>query len=663
MLTFENSWNLTMRFSTKKLRKELGTVLALAVALLTATFVGAADSPRTKKDGARRLEAVERIDKRPTKCFALLVGVDQYENDLPELSYASSDALALKKTLLKIGFPEEGVQVFFTSPNLREHPTKAKIMKAFDQIIARADEESAIFVSFSGHGFETKDGMAAFCPMDVKADLSVEPPVVEKETAIVINDVADALRKSKARFKMLVVDACRETAKAKNVGGKEEEKRGFARPDATGLAFLQSCDSGQLSYEHPDFKGGVFTHYLIEGLEGKAATSDGGVSFLNVCSYVARKTKDFVDLKHKRRQTPFQEFKGVDFWLVEPKVGDGELLYRQGREALWGENGKNIDAAKAFQLLTQADVAEYFAARALLAEIRLSGAPGVEVDAADAFRLAQEPARRRDPWAYSVLGECYSKGLGVKRDEKKGDAYRRLAFAGFQKLAEAGDSAATDSLGCYYFNGCGTAKDDKKAAEFLTRAVNGGSVSAMDNLGGGYVYGYGVEQNVAKGLELLEKACARNSASAAGTLGRIYSSAYGNVPGVKKDDAKAIEYFRKGREGACSGAIYALASCYENGIGVEADEADAAKLYEEAAKGNDSGAITRIGQAYLYGNLGYKKDAKKAVEYLKRAANMDDVRGMRALATFYEGTGSKENKDRASLLKRRAAKIEARYAR
>lgn len=116
-------------------------------------------------------------------------------------------------------------------------------MKAFEEIVAKADESSAIFVSFSVHGFETRDGVAAFCPMDVKVDFSVSPPVVEKETAIVINDVAEALRNSKACFKILVVDACRETASAKNVGDAAKN-RGFARADASGLAFLQSCDSG-----------------------------------------------------------------------------------------------------------------------------------------------------------------------------------------------------------------------------------------------------------------------------------------------------------------------------------------------------------------------------------------------------------------------------------
>ncbi len=641
----------------------MAATFALGVACLAATFVRA-DDARPTNAGARNLTA-ETLDKSPTKCFALLVGVNQYLNGLTPLNYAAADALALKETLVKIGFPEESVQVFFTSVNVNEYPLKENIMKAFEEIVAKADESSAIFVSFSGHGFETRDGVAAFCPMDVKVDFSVSPPVVEKETAIVINDVAEALRNSKARFKMLVVDACRETASAKNVDDAAK-KRGFARADASGLAFLQSCDSGQLSYEHPALGrgGGVFTHYLIEGLEGKAATADGGVSFLNACSYVSKKTQAFVSKTFGKDQTPFQEFKGVDFWLVEPKTSDAEFLLRRGREALLGENGQNIDRAKAFELLTQADAAGNIAARAYLGVIRMEGAPGVEVDAAEAFRLAQEPARQGDPLAYGVLAACYSQGLGVKRDEKKGDEYRRLAFEGFQKLADDGDVDAMDSLGCYYFNGSGTERDSKKAAEWWARAAERGLPTAMSNLGiYCYAYGDGVERDGAKAIQLLEKACARGCASAAALLGAIYSSGWHDVPNVEKDDAKAIEFFRKGREGACSEAAYYLARCYENGIGVEADEAEAAKLYEEAARANDSSAVTRIGLAYLYGGLGYEKDAKKAVEYLKRAADMDEADALRTLASCYEnGNGVKKSRVEASRLRRRASASTARYA-
>ncbi len=648
---------LAQKWGKPTARTTVAAALAFGVALLTGGFVDG-DEPQAANDGARSLIA-ESIDKSPSKCFALLVGVNQYENGLAPLNYATSDALALKETLVKIGFPEESVQVFFTSANVSEHPTKKRIMRAFERIIAEADEESAIFVSFSGHGFETKDGAVAFCPTDVVVDFSEKPPIVEKETAIVINDVAEALRGSKARFKMLVVDACRAAAGAKNV---DEGNGWLVRPDATGLAFLQSCDSGQISWEHSSLGRGVFTHFLIEALEGKAATNDGGVSFLGAGSYVARKTREFARKNCNATQTPFQEFKGVDFWIVEPKVGDAELACREGREAWTGENGKNIDGAKAFALLTKAEAAGSLAARAFLAHIRLDGAPDVEVDAEEAFRLAQEPARQGDAHAYVALALCYLQGLGVGRNEKKGSEYFRKAFEGFQKLAETGDIEATRFLGCLYGNGYGVKADREKAAELIKLAADGGSVRAKGDLGLCYVYGYGCEKNVAEGLDLLEKACASGFAQAAQTLGAIYSSQYPNA-GVEKDDAKAFEYFRKGSEGAWAAATTDLANAYRYGCGVEKDEAKALELYEEAARANEANAIATLGEAYFNGLLGKEKDPKKAVEYWKRAADMEHIAALERLQYCYEnGIGVKKSPSMASRLRARLVEIKSRYA-
>ena len=41
---------------------------------------------------------------------------------------------------------------------------------------------------------------------------------------------------------------------------------------------LQSSQRGQQSYEDPDLQRGVFTHYIVEGLRGKAADKEGRIT-------------------------------------------------------------------------------------------------------------------------------------------------------------------------------------------------------------------------------------------------------------------------------------------------------------------------------------------------------------------------------------------------
>src|SRR5262249_2847424 len=62
-----------------------------------------------------------------------------------------------------------------------------------------------------------------------------------------------------------------------------------------GVAALFSCASGQSAYEHNGLKHGVFFHFVIEGLKGKAKNEDGEVTWDGLALYVKTQVK---------RQTP-----------------------------------------------------------------------------------------------------------------------------------------------------------------------------------------------------------------------------------------------------------------------------------------------------------------------------------------------------------------------
>ncbi|MBP3529554.1 MAG: SUMF1/EgtB/PvdO family nonheme iron enzyme [Thermoguttaceae bacterium] len=290
-----------------------------------------------RKAGASVAHSIERNEKRspnivsglgsidPKTCRAFLVGVDEYET-LPPLEYASSDVRKIRDALLEIGLDAKNIRLFVSDGRVRERPSRERILQAFDEMLSETDGEATVLVALSGHGFETTSGAAAFCPEDVvvknvvvknKEDgTPVVTPVVTEKTAILMSDVVERLRNDDARFKMLVVDACREPAStARAFGGRP---RSFSKFDASGLAFLQSCGSKELSWEHPEV-GGVFTHFFCEGLRGAAARDNGGVTFLDACGYASRETQRFVADRRAAEQTPFFTFSGVvDFWLKKP---------------------------------------------------------------------------------------------------------------------------------------------------------------------------------------------------------------------------------------------------------------------------------------------------------------------------------------------------------
>ena len=67
---------------------------------------------------------------------------------------------------------------------------------------------------------------------------------------------------------------------------------------------LASCGPSQVSMEDADFKHGVFMHYLLEGLQGQAANSDGAVTLAGLYDYASLQTKKYVAHKFNESQTP-----------------------------------------------------------------------------------------------------------------------------------------------------------------------------------------------------------------------------------------------------------------------------------------------------------------------------------------------------------------------
>ncbi len=84
----------------------------------------------------------------------------------------------------------------------------------------------------------------------------------------------------------MLVDACRDDPDA-----ARGTRGGITSDSATpprGVAALFSCSPGQRAFEHASIKHGVFFHYVLEGLRGKAANRENEISFADLSGYVQR---------------------------------------------------------------------------------------------------------------------------------------------------------------------------------------------------------------------------------------------------------------------------------------------------------------------------------------------------------------------------------------
>jgi len=127
----------------------------------------------------------------------------------------------------------------------------------------------------------------------------------------------------------------------------------------------------------------------------------------------------------------------------------------------------------------------------------------------------------------------------------------------------------------------GLAKNLRKSAKILKRAVELGNVSATIHLAMMYYEGEGVKQDLDKAIQLFRSGSDRGYVPAQAMLGMIM---VGEIEaGIHEDREGTLRMLNSAADRGHSGCKYQLAYCYEHGIVVEADLDEAKRRYARAA--------------------------------------------------------------------------------
>lgn len=199
-----------------------------------------------------------------------------------------------------------------------------------------------------------------------------------------------------------------------------------------------------------------------------------------------------------------------------------------------------------------------------------------------------------------------------------------------------------------YNDGCVKERDPVYASVLYKIAADNGCVDAMYKLA--FIYH---EQNLYdKALEWAERPELADSADIQYLLGSIYydrqeykkaiscfelAAEGGNAEGMWKaylmysdifyDEEKAFEYNVKAASAGHAKAVNDLALCYLNGKYVEKDVQKAIEMFEKAKDSGSAGAYNNLAIVYSSGEkvYGVKPDYKRAVEYWRKGAEMNDA--------------------------------------
>ncbi len=262
---------------------------------------------KTYEIKSKGLKLKELDENNGGKRHAIVVGINNYQDTgISDLSKARNDAKLVGRILKDQG---EFEQVFVMTDDIDPrndkdnlYPTKLNIEEKLDSLLRFSEPDDLVVFFFSGHGISDPNENGFLVTVDTVTDKQFN-------TSLKINDVVQKLKNKGIKKSLLVLDACRDvlySSKSSSRNSLLEKEYTEAEVSAT----FYSTKAGYYSYEDDETDYGVFTKYLVKGMEGQAdSNGDGVVAFSELEQYVQKGVKEWSTRKNKQ-QKPFTRLHG-----------------------------------------------------------------------------------------------------------------------------------------------------------------------------------------------------------------------------------------------------------------------------------------------------------------------------------------------------------------
>ncbi len=224
-------------------------------------------------------EEIPVEETEEVKIWSVVVGVSTYQH-MPALRFTDDDAYRFYAFLKS---PEGGA---LHNDQIRllidEDATRNNILSALQETLLKADENDVIVFYYSGHGLE-----GSFIPVDYDGF----------NNRVLHDEIKQVFEKSKAKHKIIFADACYSgslLAMKSVVNNTLEKYYGSFRDSKGGLAFFTSSQGEEISLEDGGLRQGIFTHFLIRGLNGEAdVNQDKIVTIQEIADFVSKGVRKY----------------------------------------------------------------------------------------------------------------------------------------------------------------------------------------------------------------------------------------------------------------------------------------------------------------------------------------------------------------------------------
>ena len=243
-----------------------------------------------------RLNPLGKRVKTNPNALALIVGVSSYKNTKAKAMYADNDALVFKDYATeKLGISENRIKVL-----VNDGADERDILLSVKEWLRRSAKpnKSDIFVFFAGHGLASQDGKNMYLlPHDGS------PRLLEK-TAILRNELFSDIKEANPKSVTVFLDTCY-SGETRNeemlIAGRPIMIKAKKQSIPSGFTLFSAASNEQISRPLEEAKHGMFSYFLMKGMEGDADTnSDSKITAQELHNYV----KENVTQQSSGSQTP-----------------------------------------------------------------------------------------------------------------------------------------------------------------------------------------------------------------------------------------------------------------------------------------------------------------------------------------------------------------------
>lgn len=261
-------------------------------------------TPSKPETSAAPVSDVDRLPSSSGKprahAYAIVIGIEQYQQKLPRADFAAHDAEIMGQYLSNVlGFPEENVVVL-----LNERATKTGVEKYIEGWLPdHVEQDDSVFIYFSGHGAPNpKTGKAYLVPYDG------DPTFVE-QTSYPLARLYERLEALPAKEVVVMLDSCFSGSGGRSVIAKGMRPMVLSVENpllAKGRTVVLAASSGDQVSSTYDQKGhGLLTYFFLKGLQGEADRNrDQNIELTELFAYMKPQVERVARREFHNEQSP-----------------------------------------------------------------------------------------------------------------------------------------------------------------------------------------------------------------------------------------------------------------------------------------------------------------------------------------------------------------------